>query len=332
MDLNALVDSVKNYEGVTRKKPIKNITKILKEVYNISGKTVLGFGDDASAIDIGNQKLLLLAADGMWGKLMEADPWWAGYCSVLVNVNDIAAMGGEPVAMVNVLSISNEKTCYEVMNGIRAGVKKFGIPMVGGHVHPDTPYNALDVSIAGIIDKGDLITSCDAKVGDKVIIAIDLDGQVHPKFQLNWDTTTRKSPELVQAQIKVMNKLAKKHLVTSGRDISNPGTLGTLGMLLEASNVGATVELSKIPKNREVPWDQWLKLYPGSGFVLTVEDSNVDKCIDLLEDVKISSLASGAIIEDQRLYLEHNNQKKVVFDFKRDEIMGIKEERSQEEI
>ena len=64
-----------------------------------------------------------------------------------------------------------------------------------------------------------------------MLVAIDLDGRIHPQFH-NWDTTTMKS-ELVQAQIKAMNELASKHLVSAGKDISNPGTLGTLGMLLK---------------------------------------------------------------------------------------------------
>ncbi len=104
MDLKSLIDSVRNFEGITRKNLIKDVTGLLEETYNISGKTLLGFGDDASALEIGNNQVLLMAADGMWGKLMEADPWWAGYCSVLVNVNDIAAMGGIPLGMTNVLS------------------------------------------------------------------------------------------------------------------------------------------------------------------------------------------------------------------------------------
>ena len=328
MDLNTIVDSVKEFEGVTRKKPIKRITQILDEVYNISGKVVLSFGDDASAIDIGNGKLLLLAADGMWGKLMEADPHWAGYCSVLVNVNDIAAMGGKPLAMVNVLAISNEEIANEVMEGIKEGVKKFGIPMVGGHVHPDTPYDALDVSIAGIINKGDEITSCDAKVGDKIIVGIDLDGRQHPKFKLNWDTTTHKTPELVQAQIVAMNTIAKKQLVTAGKDISNPGILGTLGMLLEASDVGAKVKLDEIPRNETVGWIEWLKLYPGAGFVLTAEENMVDECINILEEVNVTSNVVGEIIIDKKLYLSYNNEEKIVFDFKKDDIMGVKEKKS----
>jgi len=332
VDLNHLITSLRNFEGITRKNPIKNITDILKDTYNIAGKTVLSFGDDASALDIGNNKLVLLAADGMWGRLMEADPRWAGYCSVLVNVNDIAAMGGEPIGMTNVLSTADENIRREILLGIKEGVEKFGVPMVGGHFHPDTPYNALDVSITGIIDKDAVITSCNAEEGHKVIVAIDLDGQIHPKFDLNWDTTTMKSAELVQAQIKMMNKIAKEHLVSSGRDISNPGTLGTLGMLIEASDVGAWVEIEKIPRNESVEWEQWLKLYPGAGFVLTAKDENVDKCIKLLEEVNIKSAVVGEIIEDKKLYISYKDEKKILFDFANDKIMGVKEERSSEEI
>ena len=327
MELNALVDSIKSFEGIKRKKPIKDITTILKDVYNVAGNTILNFGDDASAIDIGDGKLILLAADGIWGKLMAADPYWAGYCSVLVNVNDIAAMGGKPIGMVNILSINNEKSCQAVMEGIKDGAKKFGVPMVGGHVHPDTPYDALDVSITGIVSEDALITSCDAIVGNKVVVAIDLDGRQHPRFPLNWDTTTHKEPAVVQAQIDVMGKLGSKKLVTAGKDISNPGILGTLGMLLETSGVGAKVELDKIPRNESVNWEEWLKSYPGSGFVLSVHDQNVEKCLKLLEDVNITGAVVGEIITDEKLYLEHDGHKEIVFDFKKDGIMGIREEK-----
>jgi putative methanogenesis marker protein 2 len=326
LNLDTLVDSIKNYDGITRKNFIRDATKILEDTYNIAGRTALGFGDDASAIDIGNDTFLLMAADGMWGRLMEGDPRWAGYCSVLVNVNDIAAMGGVPMGMTNVISVSDGNLCNEIMMGIKEGVEKFGVPMVGGHLHPDTPYTALDVSITGIVGKDDVITSCGAAVGDVVLVAMDLDGKQHPNFPLNWDTTTHKTPELVQAQIMVMNKIARNHLLTAGKDVSNPGILGTLGMLLEASGVGATIELEDIPRNPSVSWDEWLKLYPGSGFVLTAREENVEECIRLLEEVNITTQVSGKIIEDKVLKLTHEDQEKTVFDFSKDMIMGIKEE------
>ncbi len=325
MDLNALVNSIRNYDGITRKNFIREATSILDDTYNISGRTALGFGDDASAIDIGNNNLLLMAADGMWGRLMEGDPRWAGYCSVLVNVNDIAAMGGVPMGMTNVISVNNPRICNDIMKGIKEGVEKFGVPMIGGHIHPDTPYTALDVSITGIVGKDDVITSAGAKVGDNIIIAMDLDGQQHPNFPLNWDTTTHKTPESVQSQILVMNSIARKHLLTAGKDISNPGILGTLGMLLEASEVGARIELEKIPRNSTISWEEWLKVYPGSGFVLTAEDENVEETIEMLEDVSLTSMVAGSIIEEKIMYLTHGDQEKIVFDFDNEIIMGIKE-------
>jgi hypothetical protein len=327
LDLKPLIDSVRNFEGITRKNLIKDVTGLLEETYNISGKTLLGFGDDASALEIGNSQVLLMAADGMWGKLMEADPWWAGYCSVLVNVNDIAAMGGIPLGMTNVLSTMDKEICSKIMDGINEGVKKFGVPMVGGHVHPDAPYNSLDVSITGIMNREDIITSCGARPGHKVLVAIDLDGEIHPQFRLNWDTTTMKSPELVQAQIKAMNELAGKHLVSAGKDISNPGTLGTLGMLLEASNVGATVELELIPRNPDVNWEDWLLLYPGAGFILTAEPDKVKDIMEILEKVNITTSVVGDITSDRKLYLCSENDNQLVFDFYTDKIMGIQEEK-----
>ena len=48
-----------------------------------------------------------------------------------------------------------------------------------------------------------------------------------------------------------MNNIARKHLLTAGKDISNPGILGTLGMLLEASGVGAKSN-----------WKRYLEIQP----------------------------------------------------------------------
>ena len=328
MELDDLIKSLQNFEGVSRKKSIENVTDKLKEVYNLSGETLLDFGDDASAIDIGDGNLILFAADGIWGKLMDIDPYWAGYCSILVNVNDIAAMGAKPIAMVNILSINNDEIANDLLDGIKDGCHKFNVPMVGGHLHPDAEYNAIDVAIVGIAKKDKIITSFGAEVGDKVIVAIDLDGRQHPKFALNWDTTYFKDEKIVQNQIIAMKKIAEKELVTGGKDISNPGTLGTLEMLLESSNVGATVDLNKIPRNEIVSWDEWLKSYPGAGFVLTAKEENIEELIDIFNEVYMTASVVGDVIEEKKLYLSDENENKmekiVLFDQKINPVLRIK--------
>ncbi|MDL2246375.1 methanogenesis marker 2 protein [Methanobrevibacter sp. OttesenSCG-928-K11] len=316
MDLKNLVKSIQSFEGVTRKSSIENVTDILSDVYNISGNIVIDNDDDASAIDIGNNQVILFAADGIWGQLIDVNPYWAGYCAVLVNVNDIAAMGGKPLAMVNILSIKDEDCYDDVLNGIKDGCIKFNVPMVGGHLHPDGEVDSLGVAIIGIAQKDKIIKSSGANVNDKVIVAIDLDGAPHKEFALNWDTTYNKDPKLVQDQITAIQNLAEKELFTAGKDISNPGILGTLEMLLESSKKGAIVELNNIPKNPAIDWEQWLKSYPGSGFVFTAKEENCDKIISYLKDYSIKTAIVGEIIEDKKLYLEQNSEKIVLFDQK----------------
>ena len=314
MELSELVKSLQSFKGVSRKNSIENVTKTLGDVYNITGDVLLDFGDDASAIDIGDNQVVLLAADGIWGDLMNVDPYWAGYCAVLVNVNDIAAMGGKPIAMVNIMAVDNEEIYEEILSGIVDGCRKFNVPMVGGHLHPDAEYNSLDVAIAGIASKDSLITSSGAKVGDKVLVAIDIDGRQYPGIPLNWDTTYEKDAKLVQDQIKIMQKIAEEHLPSAGKDISNPGTLGTLEMLLEASGVGASVELEKIPRNENVDWDMWLRAYPGAAFVMTAPEENAQAIIDALSPYSFEVAVIGDVIEEKKLYLSSGDEKLVLFD------------------
>ena len=255
----------------------------------------------------------MLAADGIWGDIMNVNPYWAGYCSVLVNVNDIAAMGGKPLAMVNIMSISNDGIYEDLLNGIKDGCLKFGVPMVGGHLHPDGEVDSLGVAIVGIAQKDKIITSFGAEVGDKVIVAIDLDGKPHEMFSLNWDTTYDKDAQLVRDQITAVQYLAENDYIKSGKDISNPGILGTLEMLLETSHKGAVVNIEDIPRNESVEWVDWLRSYPGSGFVFT---ANEDKCEFIKEYLSKYSIAAevvGEVTDSNSLYLNYGDEQAEVF-------------------
>lgn len=326
-DFKNLVKSVQEFEGVTRKSSIDTVTSLLTESYNVSGDVVIDIGDDASAIDIGNNQVVLIAADGIWGQIMNFNPYWAGYCSVLVNVNDIAAMGGKPLAMVNIMSVKHDEIYENLLAGIKDGCLKFGVPMVGGHLHPDGEVDSLGVAIVGIAKKDKLITSFGAEVGDKIIVAIDLDGKPHEMFELNWDTTYDKDKQLVQDQITAVQYLAERDYIKSGKDISNPGILGTLEMLLETSDKGAIVNLEDIPKNENISWENWLKSYPGSGFIFTANEENCEFIKKYLKDYSIEANVVGEVTGECSLYLVNGDGEKLeVFNQKTNPVFKSKKE------
>ncbi|MHC1626163.1 MAG: methanogenesis marker 2 protein [Methanoculleaceae archaeon] len=293
----------------------------------VNSDEVLGnFGEDAAVIRR-NDESLLLATDGIWSLLMEADPYWAGYCAVLVNIHDIAAMGGTPLAMVDVLSVSNREICKEVVRGMSTASGQFGVPIVGGHLHPDTKYNVIDVAIMGVVRTDDIIYSHTAQVGDKIIVAIDLEGRVHPSVSLNWDSVTMKSPQTLRDQIGVMQELGREHIVTAGKDISNPGAIGTLGMLLEVSRKGAFVDLGALPrpdlKKYGIRFEQWVKMYPGMGFVVTSREENADEVCRRFGDKGICAKIVGTVTDTHKLTVTYHDETTEVFDLEHNGVMGL---------
>ncbi len=321
-----IAKTVREYEGVKRKHAIGEMVKALRID---APHVVAAFGEDAAVIEH-HGEALLLAADGIWSRLMDADPYWAGYCSVLVNIHDIAAMGGHPVAMVDVFSISKTTVQEQVVKGMHDASAQFGVPVVGGHLHPDAPYSVIDVSILGCARLDSIIYSSTARTGDSVLAAIDLNGRVHPSCILNWDSVTMKSAEQVRAQIAVMEEIGKKHLVTAGKDISNPGIIGTLGMLLEVSGKGADIDLGRIPKpdlaKNNISFELWVRMYPGMGFVLTAPKENVDELVRLFAGVGMTAREIGTVTDSRELRIHYEGKDTRVFDFIGNGIMHIGQE------
>ncbi|MCD5425505.1 MAG: methanogenesis marker 2 protein, partial [Methanosarcinaceae archaeon] len=322
MNLTELAFELKNYEGVSRKRPIADIVSIFKTVQPSLDSTIIDFGDDAAVIDIGNNSVMLFAADGIWDKLQKKSSWWAGYVAVLVNINDIAAMGGKPIAMVNIMSSKSNEDCKQMLEGIKEGISKFGVPMVGGHVHPDAPHNSISIAIIGIAKKDAIIRSDFAKEGDDIIVAIDLNGKFGSS-PYAWDSTSFKDSDILKQQISVMQKIGEQGLATAGKDISNPGIIGTLGMLCESSGVGALVDIKKIPIPEGVNINQWLKVYPGIGYIISTNPTNSNKCLQLFNEVGITSSVVGSITSDLKLKIKNDEEKAIVFNFEVDCITGI---------
>jgi len=313
--LEDIIRGIRSYRGVTRKAPIGEVADML--LPGSSRSVLAAAGEDAAAISCG-EEVLLLAADGIVEDLIAANPRWAGYCSVLVNVNDIAAMGGLPVAAVNVMACSDPAARKKITLGMRAACDKFDVPMVGGHLHPDAAATSVSVAMLGRTTPQRLVLSSGARTGDSVVIAMDLRGRFSRGVPYSWDTTSWKSSADVRRRVSAMNRIG--HMVTAGKDISNPGTLGSLGMLLEASRRGASVGVDSIPRPARIDVLRWLVAYQGCGFVVTCSPRRVAGVLRELEKSGLTSRECGYVTNTNTLELSYRGQSGILFDFRRDRL------------
>lgn len=318
--LTEIINDIRNYPGLTRKRNIYRATSLLAPVADF-GLTIADFGEDAAVIQY-KDEYLLLAAEGIWSGLIEANPYAAGKASVMASVNDIYAMGGRPLAMVNVVGINDSRYYDEIMRGIQKGCEKFRVPMVGGHMHPDTHEVALSVAILGVAKK--LLFSNNAREGQDLIFAVDLEGKGYQcKPVISWDTNSGKNSQQVLDRLEILPQLAEMSLCETAKDISNGGLLGTIALLLETSHKGAFVDIERIPKPHDFPIIDWLKAFLSYGFILCADKGKTPSIINRFADKKIVATVIGEVTASQQMIIACAGKEGILFDFEKEAITGI---------
>ncbi|WP_437755752.1 sll0787 family AIR synthase-like protein [Sorangium sp. So ce1389] len=290
-------------------------------------------GDDCAAIPDGDG-YLLLAAEGIWPAFLEGDPRFAGYSAVMVNISDICAMGGRPIAVVDVVWGTSAGALEPVWEGMVAASRAYGVPIVGGHTSARSPYNALAVAIAGRARR--LITSFAARPGDVLVAAIDLRGTMHAEHPF-WNASTGADPARLRGDLEILPALAEAGLCDAGKDISMGGVVGTLLMLLETSGAGAVLDLEAVPRPREVrelrdlcdlSITRWLLAFPSYGFLLSVRPEAAGEVLAAFARRGIASAAVGTVDGSRRLTLEAGGERQTLWDLAAEPLTGFAGERA----
>ncbi len=259
-------------------------------------------GDDCAAIPDGDG-FLLFAAEGMLEAFVATDPWFAGYCVVMVNLSDVAAMGGRPLAIVDVIWTPAMEHTAEIWEGLSAASRAYGVPVVGGHTTL-TRGGPTHLAAAVLGRARKLITSFYAQPGDDLLMAVDLRGAFH-KGKPYWNASIGAPPERLRADLELLPTLAERGWRVAGKDISNGGIVGTLAMLLECSRVGAELWVDHLPRPAEASLEQWLITFPSYGYLLSVAPEHTDETIAHFAHRELACARVGQITASPGLSLSY---------------------------
>jgi uncharacterized protein len=264
----------------------------------LAGQTRLG--DDCAAIRDG-ASWLLLAAEGMLPSFVADDPWFAGYSAVMVNLSDVAAMGGRPLAIVNVLWTSGLDESGQIWEGLGAASKAYNVPIVGGHTtvaKGNSPFLA-----AAVLGKADrLMTSFEAATGDDLVVAVDLRGTWRGEKPF-WNASVGAPSERLRADLNLLPILAENGWCRAGKDISNGGIVGTLAMLLDCSSAGAELWLEQLPRPAGVDLARWLISFPSFGYLLSVSPEYSERVVAHFASRDIACAVAGKVTSGRSLSL-----------------------------
>lgn len=225
-------------------------------------------GDDGAPVPGSD---LVAACDAIVPSMVERDPEWAGWCSVLVNLNDLAAMGATPVGLLDAVGARDASFARRVVRGLGDAAAAWGVPVLGGHTQLGVPA-ALSVTALGRTDPefDRPVPGGGGRPGHRLRLTADLGGGWRPGYTgAQWDSTSHRTPAELRAQAAVVPALKP----TAAKDVSMGGLVGTAGMLAEAGGCRAVLDVADIPTPPDARVGDWLTCFPGFALITAESES-----------------------------------------------------------
>ena len=227
-------------------------------------KGMVGIGDDCAIIpDFGEDTLVStdMLLEGIHFLRDKATPEDIGWKAAAVNLSDIAAMGGIPVATFLSMALPKDaqgEWAERFISGYAEISKKFSVPLLGGDTTSSLRDIAINVGIKGRCDHGKALGRSGAKVGHTIFVTGTLGDSgaglkalmtnIHRTEAVDYLIRRHLRPE---PRISEGQKLLNTGLVGAMMDISD-GIASDLRHILRASGVGAQVELNSLPLSPEL--------------------------------------------------------------------------------
>ncbi|PVX23226.1 MAG: thiamine-phosphate kinase, partial [Candidatus Bathyarchaeum sp.] len=153
----------------------RRIIELLVDCLDQMPNTPLPFGDDASAADIGHNKLAIINMDMLVRKTdvpKTMSLWQAARKAVIMNISDLAAKGAQPIAVLASVGVPAELTKTDIQHigkGLNAGAHEYDTYILGGDTN-QAPDLIISCTALGVCDKHHLIKRSGANPKDYVAV------------------------------------------------------------------------------------------------------------------------------------------------------------------
>ena len=243
-----------------------------------------GIGDDSAVLRLLEGRDSLVTTDftleGIHFRRDWHPPESVGHRCLARGLSDIAAMGGEPVAVFLSLALPRNLPQSWVGRFARSLIslaEKYGATLAGGDT-AESPNGILaDIIVVGAVPKGKAILRSGARPGDRIFVSGELGGSAAAVLQMRAAPKKKLNPRCYarhfypEPRIELGRILREKGLPSAMIDTSD-GLSTDLAHICEESGVGAEIDAALIPRAqvgrpvREVDLD--LALHGGEDYEL----------------------------------------------------------------
>ena len=207
-------------------------------------------GDDAAVYRLNDHIALIMTVD--FFPPITDDPFQFGEIAAANSLSDVYAMGGTPLLAMNIVGFPvtlDKDILGEVLKGGYSKAAEAECLIVGGHT-VDDPEPKYGLSVVGTVEPGKQVTNAAAQPGDVLVLTKPLGTGII--------TTAGKQgicpPQVLQGAVATMSALNRnganamvKVGVHAATDVTGFGLMGHLQSMVRGSQVGAEIQLGKVP-------------------------------------------------------------------------------------
>jgi len=311
-DLPALIHRVRTHPGVVAKSEIGLVSDVFGD-----SDWVAGPGDDGAVVPVAGTSLVV-GGEAILPSFVAADPHGAGVAAVTTNLNDLAAMGAWPLALVDTVT-GPRPVIQQVLEGMRWASRLYQVPVVGGHLTITAGPPGLSAFGLGRSDRP--LAARDAEPGQSLVVGCCVEGRMRADFPFFPSFDER--GEQLAGDVRLLAEGAASGWVTAAKDVSMAGLVGSLAMLLECNRLGVTLDLDALPVPAGVTLERWVTCFPCLSFLLCVPPGREDDCLGAFGRRGLAAATVGTLDEGGLLRLSSAGQTETVFDLSVESVTNL---------
>src|SRR6187399_2011679 len=295
----------------------KHSRKLLRRLPTEGERVVMGPGENAGAVDIGNGHAIAFKVESH-NHPSAVEPFQGAATGVGGILRDVFALGARPIAVLDSLrfgELDSQRSRYlfdHVVAGIGHYGNSIGVPTVGGEVYFEAPYEQnclVNAMCVGLARADEMVRAAAAGVGNAVVLmgaSTGRDGiggaSVLASAELEGgDDSKRPTVQIGDPfeEAKVLEcclELLGAGLLVSLQDLGAAGLTSSAGEMASSGGVGIEIDVDRVPL-READMEPFEVMVSESQerMLAVVEPAKVDRVIATCARWQTGAAAIGEV-------------------------------------
>ncbi|MEG3884128.1 phosphoribosylformylglycinamidine synthase subunit PurL, partial [Microcoleus sp. herbarium19] len=297
----------------------KNSRPLLKQFPTEGDRILVGPGENAGVIDLGNGLQLAFKIESH-NHPSAVEPFQGAATGVGGILRDIFTMGARPIALLNSLRFGNldDAKTQRLFKGVVSGISHYGncigVPTVGGEVYFDPAYSGnplVNVMALGLMETQEIVKSGASGIGNPVLYVGSTTGrdgmggasfasaELTDKSMDDRPAVQVGDPFLEKSLIEACLEAFKTGAVVAAQDMGAAGITCSTSEMAAKGGVGIEFDLDKVPVRESgmIPYE-YLLSESQERMLFVAEKGREQELIDIFHRWGLQAVVAGTVIEE----------------------------------